>query len=464
MRLLISALMVVLFNGEVLSQKPRLIVTTDIGQDPDDEQSMVRLLHFANEFRLEGLIANADNNSDKEAPVLKAHLIHNMIDSYSLIAGNLKVHDPAYPKAEYLHSIVKKGTFGNRVNVPLNQFVGQGKDTEGSDWIIHVVDKQDSAPLHVSVWGGACDLAQVLWKVKQTRSADQTNAFVKKLRVFFIGKQDASNQWIIDNFPDMWIILALDRSGDKWESGYRGMFWGGDMSLTSKEWLHTNIIGQNPLASQYPDQAYTGGNERNPFMAMKEGDSPALLYFMENGLNQPEHPEWGGWGGRYTLERNQFYRDDSDSYFDEQAGKIITSPRATVFRWRPDFQNDFVARVQWGTKGYSDANHHPIVEINGDRNKAPLVSDARTGVLIELDAGESTDPDNDHLVFDWFVYTEAGTYNGDVPIDKTSSSRASLIIPQDANDKSIQVICRVSDTGSPSMTSYKRCIIQVYEK
>ncbi|MBK6479583.1 MAG: hypothetical protein IPF93_15350 [Saprospiraceae bacterium] len=93
-----------------------------------------------------------------------------------------------------------------------------------------------------------------------------------------------------------------------------------------------------------------------------------------------------------------------------------------------------------------------------------MVSDARTGVLIELDAGESTDPDNDHLVFDWFVYTEAGTYNGDVPIDKTSSSRASLIIPQDANDKSIQVICRVSDTGSPSMTSYKRCIIQVYEK
>ncbi|MBK6479582.1 MAG: DUF1593 domain-containing protein [Saprospiraceae bacterium] len=153
-----------------------------------------------------------------------------------------------------------------------------------------------------------------------------------------------------------------------------GYVLGGDMSLTSKEWLHTNIIGQNPLASQYPDQAYTGGNERNPFMAMKEGDSPALLYFMENGLNQPEHPEWGGWGGRYTLERNQFYRDDSDSYFDEQAGKIITSPRATVFRWRPDFQNDFVARVQWGTKGYSDANHHPIVEINGDRNKAPWLA------------------------------------------------------------------------------------------
>src|SRR5262245_29931988 len=39
------------------SQKVRLVVLTDIGGDPDDEQSMVRLVLYANEFDIEGLIA-----------------------------------------------------------------------------------------------------------------------------------------------------------------------------------------------------------------------------------------------------------------------------------------------------------------------------------------------------------------------------------------------------------------------
>ena len=39
--------------------KPRLIVLTDVGGDADDEQSMVRLLLYANEFEIEGLIASA---------------------------------------------------------------------------------------------------------------------------------------------------------------------------------------------------------------------------------------------------------------------------------------------------------------------------------------------------------------------------------------------------------------------
>ena len=39
--------------------KPRLLVLTDIGGDPDDQQSMIRLLLYANEFDFEGLIATA---------------------------------------------------------------------------------------------------------------------------------------------------------------------------------------------------------------------------------------------------------------------------------------------------------------------------------------------------------------------------------------------------------------------
>lgn len=41
-----------------ISHKPRIIVTTDLGADPDDDQSLVRLLVSANEFDIEGLIVS----------------------------------------------------------------------------------------------------------------------------------------------------------------------------------------------------------------------------------------------------------------------------------------------------------------------------------------------------------------------------------------------------------------------
>ena len=213
----------------IQAQKPRLIVLTDIGQDPDDQQSMVRLLHYANEFQIEGLIATADNNYKHEAPVIRDDIIHKLIDDYEKCQKNLLVHSRDFPSSKELRKTVKKGNNKGGNEVPVQEFIGEGFDTEGSEWIINVVDKKSKQPVCVAVWGGACDLAQALWKVKNTRSKKEQKKFIERLRVYFIGKQDASNQWIIDNFPDLWLILALDRSGNKWLSSYRGMFWGGDM-------------------------------------------------------------------------------------------------------------------------------------------------------------------------------------------------------------------------------------------
>src|SRR5690242_2225619 len=41
------------------ADRPRLAVLTDIGGDPDDQQSMIRLMVYANEFDLELLLASA---------------------------------------------------------------------------------------------------------------------------------------------------------------------------------------------------------------------------------------------------------------------------------------------------------------------------------------------------------------------------------------------------------------------
>src|SRR5437870_1678574 len=44
----------------------RLIIETDAGGDPDDEQSLVRFLHYANEWDVEGIIANRPTARDGE--------------------------------------------------------------------------------------------------------------------------------------------------------------------------------------------------------------------------------------------------------------------------------------------------------------------------------------------------------------------------------------------------------------
>jgi hypothetical protein len=443
-----------------MAQKPRLIVTTDIGQDPDDEQSMIRLLHYANEFDIEGIIVNADANENHELPILKDYIVHTMINMYERIEKNLQQHDSEYPKADYLHSVVKKGCFGNSTYVPAEQYIGEHKDTEGSDWIIKVVDQPDERPVNIAVWGGACDLAQALWKVSETRSPDSVNLFVQKLRVFFIGLQDTSNEWILDNFPDMWLILALNDK-DKWLSSYRGMFWGGDMSSTSSEWLHENIIGANPLASMYPDKAYTGGTSKNPNMAMKEGDSPSFLYFLDNGLNQADHPEWGGWGGRYEPKKEHYFRDADDAVYDQQQGVVERSPRASVYRWRPAFQNDFAARVQWGVKTFEDANHHPEVVINGQRGTGAVIVKGKPGQTLKLSAIDSKDPDGDQLSYLWYFYPEM-TAMGTVPmLSATNQPEILITIPELIPDRVIHMICEVTDHGYPALTSYKRILITI---
>ena len=61
--------------------------------------------------------------------------------------------------------------------------VGKGKDSEGSDWIIQMLEKEDSRPLWVTVWGGPNTLAQALYKIRETKSEAEAK------RISYINQQ-----------------------------------------------------------------------------------------------------------------------------------------------------------------------------------------------------------------------------------------------------------------------------------
>jgi hypothetical protein len=234
---------------------------------------------------------------------------------------------------------------------------------------------------------------------------------------------------------------------------YRGMYLGGDESLTSRQWVDTHIrTDHGPLGLLYPTQTWTAPN---PHSTLKEGDTPSWFYFLRAGLGDPAHPNWGGWGGRFKHEQAGLWRDAKDTVGN------TTDARATVWRWRPAFQADFQARMDWCAKPFDEANHPPAPVLNGQKGLDPLEINAKPEERVELTAAGSTDPDRDQLAFRWFVYPEAGSYRREVSINNDSATATSLTVPHDATGKSLHVILEVRDDGTPPLTRYRRAIIEV---
>src|SRR6478672_802610 len=150
------------------STRHRSIVITDIGNEPDDFMSMIRLMLYSNEIDIEGIIASTSiHQSTRVSP----ELIEKVINAYGKVQPNLLKHEAGYPTAQKLLSLVKKG-----LAVYGMEGVGKGKDSEGSEWIIKMLEKPDSRPLWVTVWGGPNVLAQTLWKIRETKSQPEAKS------------------------------------------------------------------------------------------------------------------------------------------------------------------------------------------------------------------------------------------------------------------------------------------------
>lgn len=300
--------------------------------DPDDVQSMVRFLLYVNEFDVEGLIASAGTFAN----VARKQNILNMLNLYDQVDENLRRHDPRYPTPERLRSVTWQGLDGawGTTNVgttakPLEQILGKGKDSEASDAIIRVVDRSDPRPVWVCVWGGSREVAQAIWKVRETRSPAELERFLGKLRIYLVVKQDSTTDWLLTSFPNLFVILT--------EKNYMGMFWnmhGSDPKLADLAWINANIRqGHGPLGAAYPQ---SGWDPKYP--GQQEGDTPSFLHLVSAGrkMNDLERPDQEGWGGK-------FVRPDParNHWFDDPVGTPAVS------RWRAEVQADFSRRADW---------------------------------------------------------------------------------------------------------------------
>ncbi len=421
-----------------ISYKPRIINTTDLGADPDDEQSMVRQLVCANEFELEGLIVSTGCWKKTQS---NTDMLDKIVDAYEQVYPNLTVHADGFPTPDHLKSISVMGQTGYGMGD-----VGTGKDSPGSDLIIASVDKDDPRPVWVMGWGGMNNVAQAIWKVRETRSKEELEKFLNKLRLFDILGQDDAGAWIAKNFPDVFYIRATKVYN--WQPPKNGTY-------------QKLIQSKGPLGAVYPDTKWA-----------TEGDTPAFMHVYPNGLNDPEQIDQGSWGGRFSFEKQEGIRSMSEVHKIQEDGETRFDPYfmhgntedggTSIKMWEKGYNNDFAARMDWSiTKKYEEANHHPIAVLNKDKSRNVLEIYAKAGEDVELSASGSNDPDNDEIKYSWIYYKAPGTYKEEVSIEINTSLQATLKVPEDAAGKTIHVILEIHDNGSPNLYAYRRLILNV---
>jgi hypothetical protein len=253
-------------QGALDGVRHRVLVSTDIGgTDPDDQQSMVHLLLYADVLDLEGLV------SSPYGPGRASH-IFEVIDRYERDYPNLRSHSARYPTPAALRAMTKQG------ELDVAPYAGVRQPTEGSRWIIERARAADPRPLEVLVWGGLEDLAQALHDAPD---------ILPKLRVHFIGGPNKkwspdAYQYIVTHHPRLWMIEA--------NATYNGWFEGGDQSgdLGNATFVREHIAGHGALGEYFV--ALLKG-------VIKMGDTPTVARLLRG---TPADPTQASWGGRYV--------------------------------------------------------------------------------------------------------------------------------------------------------------------
>jgi len=433
------ALLVVFCEG----QEPRLrvIIETDAGGDPDDEQSLVRFLVYTNEWDVEGIIANrphARDGENKNPERTGLGIVRALVSAYGKCHANLVRHDPRYPDPGHLMACT---------------VAGYDDIDDGVNLLIRAIDAPDPRPVWFCNWGtdrGSAEscLKRALDRILRERGPEGYATFKTRLRLSSADKFGEHTGLLQPPFP-LWVdTLRPTVDKKRWYHRFS--------PLTARAGgfdLERDVrTGHGPLGALYPT---------NTGLPQKEGDTMMFLYLVPTGMNDPNEPAWGSWAGRYGPHGEfpgmpYFWANQSDTW------QGTTSRENTLARWAVALQNDFRARMDWCATGdVRKANHAPVAVLNGDRSKTICHIQAKPGDTVRLCAQGSADPDGNTIAPTWFVYREAGSLDREVKLSAVVGEDTSLVAPPTEGPATIHVILQLEDDGAPRLFAYRRAVIAV---
>jgi hypothetical protein len=428
-------------DGSLSRVKPRIIVTTD--GEVDDRSSMIRFLVSSCDFDVVGLVQV--NSTYQKNGHSADKWLDEEIALYDQVLPNLLKHNPSYPTADYLRSIMR---IGNENSADLNVAPPDmaTKHTAGEKLIVETLLDSDPRPVHVVSWGGANTTASALWTLKTTYPAAELQRAVAKIRIYCIWYQDGGGQWIEDNVKEASINEAYrwDNVWDYQSVGSNSKNPAEVQTYMNSTWLDANVKTGHGVLGAYTPQSY-----------VSEGDTPSFLHLINNGLEAQEDYTLGGWGGRSIIDPSD--PANKPKHLTDTTIKDDGNENKMYWRWVADAQNDFAARMDWCVaSSFSGANHPPLAKVVGGKVRSVSV-----GQTVTLDATGSSDPDGDALGYLWWQYADADSAAAVISITgSTNKAGASFVVPNEPG-KQIQIILEVKDNGSPPLKGYQRLLFNI---
>jgi len=295
-------------GGALAEDRPRVIVSTDAGgSDPDDFQSLVHLLIYADVLDIEGLISSPPGRGRETD-------IREVIDAYAEDYDRLAKHSDKYPSPDTLRTATKQGAADPA------PAMGWSQATAGSRWIVERARAADERPLWVLVWGSLTDVAQAV---------HDAPAIKKKIRVYSIGswntRQDrAARDYLFEQHPDLWWIEN--------DTTFRGIYIGGDQDddLGNRTFVERHVKGHGALGKLFVRKKAD----------IKMGDTPSLLYLLSGDPDDPTAPHWGG--AFVKTDHGPHYWTDNPDRSLSEGGRAGAK---TINRWREEYLRDWQRRM-----------------------------------------------------------------------------------------------------------------------
>jgi len=366
--------------------------------------------------------------------------------------------------------------------------IAVGNNSAASDRLIQIVNSSN-VPVNVSIFGGARELAQALFDARRDPSIDIDN-FVSKLRVYSVDDQDALDStstgrspsgtlnWIVNSFPDLLVVnsgnVGDEGAGNGQSQALRGFYQNTD--LTTQVFVDELRAQGNPaingdLSDLYPTRGYDGGpiftGADTGTVLVKEGDTPSFLYFLPNGLSDPDDPSLGGFGGRFEqLDPSVNYWTPARDFLPSGNTNVFAQRQYSIARFRAEVQSDFLGQLSHQQFGAGDVGPTAVLSINesaGDRSLNVLYENASIGETLTLDASQSFDPNGENLEYRWFVYDEPSSFSGTAVFSSDQSGLTSLSLEGGRVGETLHVILAVDEAegNTPALTSFRRVVLEV---
>lgn len=310
--LLVSVLLVLtLWSRFDTGGKHRVIVSTDIGgSDPDDFQSMVHYLVYADMFDTEGLISSPPHGG-------RLRDILECIAAYAEDYDNLSTWSPEYPSPEALRSVSRQGAIRPQAAATPSATI-----SAGAELIIRRAEVEDRRPLYLLVWGSMTDVAQAVHKRPDIKS---------KLRIISIGSWNTrydtgARDYLFDHHPDLWWIES--------DTTFRGVYMGGDQegAFANERFTQKHVERHGSLGALFMRKKAD----------IKMGDTGSVLYLLNGDADDPEAEHWGGAYVRpYAHIRPTYWHDNPETSlaYGPMKGAV------TVSKWRREFLSDWMRRM-----------------------------------------------------------------------------------------------------------------------